>query len=292
MATSPGAKPMEGGNPSRTAQSVALHRAEHQLYDVPHVLRDPHALWIIGPEGAVSIALGWWAAGLPGPRAMRAFIVARSRYAEDELARAVASGTAQYVILGAGLDTFACRNPHAASRLSVFEVDHPDTQAWKLSRLALMGIPVPRCVRFVPADFERQELEAGLMRAGFRREEPAFFSWLGVTQYLSKKAVMATFAEIRSLCPESAVAFDYALPRDALPEAEKLTFDTLSAGVEWEGEPFRSFFRPGSLTKDLRAIGYRRVERPTADDLNARYFRDRPDGLKVTGHLGGLMCAS
>ena len=119
----------------------------------------------IGPEGAVSIALGWWAAGLPGPRAMRAFIVARSRYAEDELARAVASGTAQYVILGAGLDTFACRNPHAASRLSVFEVDHPDTQAWKLSRLALMGIPVPRCVRFVPADFERQELEAGLMRA-------------------------------------------------------------------------------------------------------------------------------
>ena len=200
---------MEAGHPSRTAQSVAIHRAEHQLYDVPRVLHDPLALWIIGPEGAASIALGCWAAGLHGSRAMRAFVVARSRYAEDELARAVASGARQYVILGAGLDTFACRNPHAASGLSVFEVDHPDTQAWKLNRLTLMGIPVPGCVTFVPADFERRELAAGLMRAGFRPEQPAFFSWLGVTQYISREAVMATFAEIRSLCPESVIAFDY-----------------------------------------------------------------------------------
>jgi methyltransferase (TIGR00027 family) len=283
---------MEAERPSRTAQSVAIHRAEHQLYDSPRVLHDPLALWIIGPEGAATIALGCWAARLPGPRAMRAFVVARSRYAEDELARAIASGTAQYVILGAGLDTFACRNPHVASGLSVFEVDHPATQAWKLSRLELMSIPVPHCVTFVPADFERQELEAGLVRAGFRREQPAFFSWLGVTQYISREAVMATFAEIRSLCPESVIAFDYALPRDALSEAEKLTFDALSAGVEWEGEPFRSFFSPESLAKDLKAIGFRRVERATAEEINALYFHDRFDGLKVTGHLGGLMCAS
>ena len=193
------------------------------------------------------------------------------------------------LVAGSGL---ACRNPHAASRLSVFEVDHPDTQAWKLSRLALMGIPVPRCVRFVPADFERQELEAGLMRAGFRREEPAFFSWLGVTQYLSKKAVMATFAQIRALCPVSAVAFDYALPRDALPESERVSLDALGAEVDWEGEPFRSLFRPEVLMKELRAIGFRRLEHPTADEINARYFRDRFDGLRITGHLGGLMCAS
>ncbi|MBV8107328.1 MAG: class I SAM-dependent methyltransferase [Hyphomicrobiales bacterium] len=283
---------MEAGHPSRTAQSVAIHRAEHQLYDVPRVLHDPLALWIIGPEGAASIALGCWAAGLPGPRAMRAFVVARSRYAEDELARAVASGTAQYVILGAGLDTFAYRNPYAASGLSVFEVDHPATQAWKLSRLALMGIPVPRCVAFVPADFERQELEAGLMRAGFRRKQPAFFSWLGVTQYISREAVMATFAQIRRLCPASGVAFDYALPRDALPEAEKLTFDALNAEFERDGEPFLSFFRPERLAKDLKAIGFRGLEHPTTDELNDRYFRDRPDGLKLAGPLGGLMCAT
>jgi methyltransferase (TIGR00027 family) len=283
---------MEAGQPSGTAQSVAIHRAEHQLYDSPRVLNDPLALWIIGPEGAVSMAVGCWAAGLPGPRAMRAFIAARSRYAEDELARAVASGTLQYVILGAGLDTFACRNPHAASGLRVFEVDHPDTQAWKQGRLALMGIPIPCSVTFVTADFERRELAAGLEGGGFRDGEPAFFSWLGVTQYLSTEAVMATFAEIRSLCPESAIAFDYALPRDAVPDAERVTFDALSAGVDWEGEPFRSFFRPESLAKDLKAIGFRRVERPTADEINARYFRDRLDGLKVSDHLGGLMCAS
>ncbi len=283
---------MEARQPSGTAQSAAIHRAEHQLYDFPRVLNDPLALWIIGPEGAMSIALGYWAAGLPGPRAMRAFIAARSRYAEDELARAVASGTRQYVILGAGLDTFAYRNPHAASGLSVFEVDHPDTQAWKRRRLALMGIPVPCSVTFVPLDFERRELPAGLEGRGFRRDEPAFFSWLGVTQYLSTETVMATFAQIRSFCPESAIAFDYALPRDALPDAETPTFDALSARVDWEGEPFQSFFRPECLAKDLKAIGFRRFERPTADDLNARYFHDRPDGLKVAGHLGGLMCAS
>jgi methyltransferase (TIGR00027 family) len=283
---------MEARQPSKTAQSVAIHRAQHQLYDSPPVLNDPLALWIIGPEGAMSIALGWWAAGLPGPRAMRAFVAARSRYAEDELARAVSSGTLQYVILGAGLDTFAYRNPHAASGLRVFEVDHPDTQAWKRSRLALMGVPVPCSVTFVTADFERRELAAGLEGGGFRGDEPAFFSWLGVTQYLSKEAVIATFAEIRSICPESAIAFDYALPRDALPDAEKVTFDALSVGVDWEGEPFRSFFRPESLAKDLKAVGFRRLERPTADEINARYFRDRLDGLEVSGHLGGLMCAS
>lgn len=148
----------ERRDPSRRTPALRLSR----------VLNDPLALWIIGPEGAMSIALGWWAAGLPGPRAMRAFIAARSRYAEDELAGAVSSGTLQYVILGAGLDTFAYRNPHAASGLRVFEVDHPDTQAWKRGRLALMGIPVPCSVAFVTADFERRELAAGLEGSGFK----------------------------------------------------------------------------------------------------------------------------
>jgi methyltransferase (TIGR00027 family) len=192
---------MKAGRPSTTAQSVAIRRAEHQLFDFPHVLDDPIALRIIGPEGAASIALRCWFAYFPGPRAMRAFMAARSRYAEDQLARAIASGTAQYVVLGAGLDTFAYRNPYTDSALRVFEVDHPDTQAWKRHRLASTAIPIPYPVTFVPVDFGRQP-ETELEKAGFKPDEPAFFSWLGVTPYLSKEIVMATFARIRVVSGE------------------------------------------------------------------------------------------
>lgn len=148
---------MKVGSASKTAQSVAVRRAEHQLFDFPHVLDDFIAPWIIGPKASASIMFGWFTAHLPGSRYMRAFIVARSRYAEDQLARAIASGTAQYVILGAGLDTFAYRNPYPNTALRVFEVDHPDTQAWKRSRLSLTATPVPYPVTFVPVDFEHQK---------------------------------------------------------------------------------------------------------------------------------------
>ena len=222
---------MKAGRASRTAQSAAILRAEHQLFDFPHVFDDPIAPWIVGPRGAASIACRGWSAFLPGPRAMRAFIAARSRYAEDQLARAIAGGTAQYVVLGAGLDTFAYRNPYADSTLRVFEVDHPDTQAWKRRRLASTTLPVPYPVTFAPVDFGRQALEAELEKAGFDLAEPTFFSWLGVTPYLPNEIVMATFARIHSLCPQNAIAFDYALPRDALPEVEAMAFDALGARV-------------------------------------------------------------
>jgi len=282
---------MKAGTPSRTAQSVANRRAEHQLFDFPHVLDDPVALWIIGANAAVSIMFRGLAAYLPGARDMRAFMVARSRYAEDQLARAIATGTSQYVILGAGLDTFAYRNPYADSDLRVFEVDHPDTQAWKRRRLASIAIRKPYPVTFVPVNFERQRLETELERAGFKLHEPAFFSWLGVTPYLSNKTVMATFALVHSLCPDNAIAFDYAHPREGLSKAEKLAFDALSARVARAGEPFRGFFNPEVLAKDLKEIGFRRVEHPTTDQINALYFRNRFDGFQVRGRLGGLMCA-
>ncbi len=282
---------MKVGFPSKTAQSVAIRRAEHQLFDFPHVLDDPIALGIIGPNAAASLMFGCLTAYLPGSRYMRAFIAARSRYAEDQLARAIACGTAQYVILGAGLDTFAYRNPYANSGLRVFEVDHPDTQAWKRHRLASTAIRVPYPVAFVPVDFEHQKLETELQRAGFKLDEPAFFSWLGVTPYLPNDTVMATFALIRSLCPDNAIAFDYALPRQALSELEKMASDSLSARVARAGEPFQGFFRPEVLLNDLKKIGYRRVENPTTEQINALYFRNRLDCLRVQGRLGGLMCA-
>jgi len=282
---------MKIGFPSKTAQSVAVRRAEHQLFDFPHVLDDPIAPWIIGPKGLASIMFGSLTAYLPGSRYMRAFMAARSRYAEDQLARAIASGTAQYVILGAGLDTFPYRNPYLDCGLRVFEVDHPDTQAWKRRRLALTAISVPSSVTYVPVDFEHQRLQVELEKAGFRLDEPTFFSWLGVTPYLTNELVIATFTLIRSLCSDNAIAFDYALPQQALSEGEKLAFDSLSEMVVRAGEPFRGFFRPEVLVTELKEIGFRRVESPTTDQINALYFRNRLDGLQVRGHLGGLMCA-
>ncbi|MGO9512930.1 MAG: class I SAM-dependent methyltransferase [Steroidobacteraceae bacterium] len=282
---------MKTGFASKTAQSVALRRAEHQLYDFPHILEDPVAPWILGPEAALSIMFGWWIAYFPASRYLRAFMAVRSRYAEDQLARAIASGTTQYVILGAGLDTFAYRNPYSNCGLRIFEVDHPDTQAWKRHRLALTAISVPSQVTFVPIDFEHQRLDIELERAGFRLEEPAFFSWLGVTPYLTNEVVMDTFKLIHSFCPANAIAFDYALPRQALSEGEKVAADALSERVARAGEPFKSSFRPEALANDLKQVGFRRVESPTTDHINALYFRNRLDGLRVRGHLGALMCA-
>src|ERR1700733_996414 len=169
---------MQKGKFSRTAQRVAIRRAAHQLLDEPKVLDDPLALRIIGSEAAAELRSN------PKEhhafsRAFRAFMAARSRFAEDELAGAVARGVRQYVVLGAGLDTFAYRNPHAGLR--VFEVDHPATQEWKRERLRAANISVPSSLTFVPIDFERKTLDVGLEQRGFDANAPAFFSWLGVT---------------------------------------------------------------------------------------------------------------
>lgn len=156
------------GQPSATALGAAMHRAAHQLLDIPKILDDPLALRIIGTPAAAALRekLGWYEMN----GSLRAFIVLRSRYAEDELSRAMDRGNRQYVILGAGLDTFAYRNPHPASRLRVFEVDHPATQSWKRARLREEGIAVPASMAFAPVDFERQTRADGLARAGFRPE--------------------------------------------------------------------------------------------------------------------------
>src|ERR1700691_1687992 len=173
------------GKFSRTAHRGGIRRAAHQLLDQPKVLDDPLALRIIGPEAAEALRSN------PKEhhafsRAFRAFMAARSRYAEDELACGVVHGVGQYVVLGAGLDTFAYRNPHAGLR--VFEVDHPATQEWKREQLRDTEITIPASLTFVPIDFERQTLADGLAQSGFDGAGPAFFSWLGVTPYLTREA--------------------------------------------------------------------------------------------------------
>jgi methyltransferase (TIGR00027 family) len=278
--------------PSRTAMRVAMHRAAHQLFDsAPRVLDDPVAVPIIG-AGALS-RLQSDADQRDGfvPRALRAFMVARSRFAEDELLRAVARGTAQYVVLGAGLDTFAYRRPATAAHVRVFEVDHPSTQAWKRSQLAAASIPIPAGVTFAPVDFERETLGDGLAQAGFDRTAPAFFSWLGVTIYLTEDAIASTLKVIASTARGGGLAFDYVVPRSSVGFTSRLAFDALAGRVAAAGEPFQTFFESGVLHERLISLGFRSITDLGSDEMNARYFADRTDGLRLIGFLGRVVSA-
>lgn len=279
---------MQEGKFSGTAYRVAIRRAAHQLLDEPRVLDDPLALRIIGSETAEALRSN------PKEhhafsRAFRAFMAARSRYAEDELASAVARGVAQYVVLGAGLDTFAYRNPHPG--LQVFEVDHPATQAWKRAQLEAAEIAIPSSLSFVPIDFENQTVEDGLRRSAFNPSAAAFFSWLGVIPYLTREACMSTLSLIARMPAGSGVVFDFAVDPALLNAGQRQALDALSRRVAAAGEPFQLFFDPGKLQDQLESMGFQRTDLLQGRELNARYFRDRKDGLLVRGGLGHLMAA-
>jgi methyltransferase (TIGR00027 family) len=273
--------PMNEGQPSSTARRAAMLRAAHQVLDSPKVLDDRIALRIIGTEGE-----SWLRSNLDrlqDARFLRAFIVARSRYAEDELAQAVQRGTRQYVILGAGLETFPYRNPYAESRLHVYEVDHPATQSWKRKRLLEVGIAIPSSLTFAPIDFERQTLADGLSRAGLRANEPTFFSLLGVIVYLTKAAVMDTFRFVASMPPGSEIVFDCPVPESSLSDKQKLGRQARADRVAAVGEPWLTHFDPSSLASDLRQMGFEEIEDIGPEAANERYFRDRTDGLRLAG---------
>ena len=281
-------KEMIEGRRSATAERVAMRRAAHQLYDEPVVFEDPLALTILSDEAAAQVRTGaeqenqnLWARGL------RAFMAVRSRFAEEELAEAVARGVRQYVVLGAGLDTFAYRNPFA--ELRVFEVDFPHTQAWKHQRLAHGGIAIPESVRYAAVDFERHSLADGLAEAGFRREEPAFFSWLGVVPYLTRPAAFATLQFIAGMPQGSGVVFDYAIPREMMGERERDAFDMLAARVARAGEPFRLFFKPQELEAELRGMGFEQVEDLDGTAIRARWLPGQE--TRPHGRSGRLLCA-
>jgi len=273
--------------PSATANRVALRRAAHQLWDSPRVFDDPIALKIIDPEEAAELARSRPSEPAPDRR-LRALLVARSRYAEDQLAEAVARGVTQYVVLGAGLDTFAYRN--SFDGLRVFEVDHPATQAWKRMRLKVGEVSLPASLTFAPVDFERETLARGLRHAGFRADQPAFFSWLGVTPYLARETVLQTLQCIISICSRNGVAFDYMVPRSSLSPSHRQALDDLANRVAVLGEPFVGFFDSKALVRELKKMGFSHIEDLRSREINARYFSHRTDGLHVGG-AGRLMSA-
>jgi methyltransferase (TIGR00027 family) len=277
---------METGRASKTALGVAIRRAAHQLIDKPPVLDDPIAMRLVGNGFPRLMERAMHPVG----RDFRGFMAARSRYAEDQLANAVVDGVKQYVVLGAGLDTFAYRNPFPALR--VFEVDFPATQVWKRSMLRDAAIALPPNLVFVSLDFEHQTLAEGLAEGGLDMDEPAFFSWLGVVPYLTLDAFRATLGVGARMPAGSGMSFDYAVAPETLSSIGRIAFDRLSERVAAAGEPFRLFFKPDDLEAELRAAGFQRIEQVGSAELNDLYFMNRADGLKLSPlGLGMLVTA-
>jgi methyltransferase (TIGR00027 family) len=257
-----------------------MRRAAHQLYDAPPlVLDDPIAVPILGQEFLPEVHKTITKLEKPFSVGLRAFLVARSRYAEDLLSSAVAQGVTQYVLLGAGLDTFAYRNPYP--NLRVFEVDHPATQQWKRELLETSRIPIPGNLVFVPVDFEHQILATQLVDAGFNPQRPTFFAWLGVVPYLTLEAFRSTLSYIAARPPDSGLIFDYGQPRSALSRLEQLALDSLAARVKLAGEPFQLFFTPRDVAAELSA--FYNIEDLGPPEINARYFDRRTDNLRLLG---------
>lgn len=261
---------MHPKEPSRTARGAAGHRAAHQILERGAIFNDPFARRLLSKE---DLALADARAEDPGAEAMRLFLSARSRFAEDALAASVARGVRQAVVLGAGFDTFALRNPYPD--LAIFEVDHPATQAWKRERLRAESIPPPGTLRFVAVDFERENLRDRLASEGFASDRPAFFMWLGVVPYLSREAVLAVLRFVGGM-KESEIVFDYAEPPRNYPPGARERAEAFAVRLAELGEPFLCYFSPGEIFAELRANGFNDIEELDLASIAARYLPHRP----------------
>jgi methyltransferase (TIGR00027 family) len=275
--------------PKPSALKVAILRAAHQLLDTPVVFEDAFALRILGAAEEESLRSNPSQYNTPRLKGMRASLVVRSKLAEEKWAESQAQGIRQYVILGAGLDTFAYRDgDHDQSR--IFEVDLPVTQQWKRECLRIAGIQEPSSLTFVPVDFEHSTLAEGLGRAAFRDRERAFFSWLGVTMYLEEDTVISTLRFIASLAPGSGVVFDYGVLPKLLSPRERSSVELLAAKAAEHGELWKTYFDPSVLVRTLRSLGFKEVEDFGPEQLNQRYFSGRLDGFRKSG-VSRLICA-
>lgn len=280
----------EPATPDSTAVRVALWRATHvQVDPPPHVLEDEIGLQLVAPDE------GWRRRPDLDPdntRLFRASIVARARFIEDLVREAAVRGVGQYVLLGAGLDTFAQRSPELASRLVVFEVDRPSPQAWKQRRLGELGFGLPDRLRFVPVDFEATSswLER-VVAAGFDAQRPAVVASTGVSMYLTKDATASTLREVAGFAPGSTLAMTFLLPLELAAPDVRPGLQAAERGARASGTPFISFFTPAEMLALARECGWRDVRHVSANDLAQRYFADRTDGLRPPENAEELLVA-
>src|SRR5277367_5186392 len=270
---------MNPNEPSRTALMIARQRAAHQVLDHGSILSDPFAMKILREDEKDVLQ---FATTHPLASIGRLFTAARSRIAEDALSKAVERGIRQIVILGAGLDTFALRNPHGA-QLRIYEVDHPATQAGKRQRLAEARIALPPWLILVPVDFERDEVGEKLVAAGFHQNSPAFFTWLGVLPYLTQHAIGRTLDYMSSI-QNSEVVFDYVEPPEAFSEELKELEKERTKQLQKIDERSVSRFEPAGIAAILRSHGFRAIEDINFQEIVSRFGRT-VQGL-APGHAG------
>jgi methyltransferase (TIGR00027 family) len=265
--------------PDHTAIRVALWRAQHQLVDAqPHVIEDDLGLKLAAPEKDWQLRPDMNAQFL---RSFRASIVARARFIEDHITEKAAQGINQYVILGAGLDTFAYRRADIAFKLRVFEVDQPEPQAWKHKRLIETGIGIPAWLQLVPVDFESgASWWDELVAAGFDKNKPAVVASTGVSMYLTKEAIAATLRQIAALAPGSTLTLSYLLPAELADPEERPILAIAEAGARRAGTPFLSFFRPEEILALAHECGFKEAHCVPASDQAQRYFANRTDNLR------------
>ena len=277
--------------PDSTAARVALWRALHvQVDPPPHVLEDEIGLELLTPDK------DWRSRGDMDPqftRPFRASIVARARFIEDLVLEQAGRGLGQYVILGAGLDSFAQRRPEIASQLKVFEIDRPVPQAWKRQRLIELGYGVPDWLRFVPVDFEAGEAwRDRLVAAGFDDSRPAMVVSTGVSMYLTKDANAATLREVAALAPGSTLAMTFLLPLELADPEVRPGLEMAEKGARASGTPFLSFFTPPEILALAHEAGFSEARHVSAADLTQRYFMGRTDGLRPPNNAEELLVAN
>jgi methyltransferase (TIGR00027 family) len=282
-----GKEAMQERGPSRTAIVTAALRAAHYLLDAePKILDDKFARAYAGFASDDELLKAINSASIPDFVRMRTLFALRNRYAEDELGRAIEHGTSQYIILGAGLDSFAYRRPDLLHSLDVYEVDHPASQAWKRARIQELGIKQPARLHYVPIDFEQETLTAGLTAGGINFNAPMFFSWLGVTQYLFPATVLDTLREIAELAAAgSEIAFQFVVPPATLAGDERALVTELAARAAAIGEPWLSFFEPEELEAHLKRIGFGKVLHFGPQQATERYLLGRSDGLSLPAYF-------
>ncbi len=256
----------------------------------PHVLEDEIGLKLIAPDN------GWRQRGDMDPDATRLFrasIVARARFIEDLVAEQASRGVGQYVILGAGLDTFAQRRPELASQLVVFEVDRPGPQAWKRQRLIDIGIGIASFLRLVPVDFEAGDAWRERLKAsGFDSGRPAVVASSGVSMYLTRDAIAATLRQVAALAPGSTLAMTFLLPLELMAPEVRPGFQMAEKGARASGTPFVSFFTPTEIMTLAREAGFKEVQHVSAAILTERYFAGRTDGLRPPNNSEELLVAT
>jgi methyltransferase (TIGR00027 family) len=276
--------------PDNTAVRTALWRALHAEVDSPpHVFEDKVGIKLVAPDD------GWRNRPDMSPftRPFRASIVARARFVEDLVAEQAARGVGQYVILGAGLDTFAQRRPELASRLVVFEIDQPGPQEWKRQRLVDLGLGIPSFLRLVPVDFEAGDAWwERLVASGFDSGRPAVVASTGVSMYLTKDAIAATLRQVASLAPGSSLAMSFLLPIEMADPEVRHGMERAVEGARANGTPFISFFMPTEILALAREAGFRDVQHVSATNLAQRYFVGRTDGLRPPSNSEELLVAT